>query len=125
MGTGRADEISPWFQNERFWRECYGFLFPDQAFDDGRKQVGQVQALTGVEGGDALDLCCGPGRHAVPLAQRGFRVTGVDRSPFLLATAGRRASESDVWLTLDSPRSSFTATSTGGPSLRTRFGSSR
>ena len=26
-----------------------------------------------------LDLCCGPGRHAVRLAALGYRVTGIDR----------------------------------------------
>jgi SAM-dependent methyltransferase len=26
-----------------------------------------------------FDVCCGPGRYALPLAARGYRVTGVDR----------------------------------------------
>lgn len=34
-----------------------------------------------------LDLCCGQGRHAVPLAQLGYRVTGLDLSRPLLARA--------------------------------------
>lgn len=34
-----------------------------------------------------LDLCCGPGRHALELARRGYEVTGVDRD----AVAIRRA----------------------------------
>ncbi len=37
-----------------------------------------------------LDVCCGPGRHAIPLAQRGYRITGVDRDAASLA-AGRQA----------------------------------
>jgi SAM-dependent methyltransferase len=36
---------------------------------------------------DVLDLCCGRGRHALPLAERGYRVTGVDRAPAALAEA--------------------------------------
>jgi ubiquinone/menaquinone biosynthesis C-methylase UbiE len=36
---------------------------------------------------------CGYGRHAIPLARAGYRVTGVDRSPTLLAEARRRAGE--------------------------------
>ena len=31
--------------------------------------------------GAALDLACGPGRHALYLAERGWRVTAVDGSP--------------------------------------------
>jgi SAM-dependent methyltransferase len=34
-----------------------------------------------------LDLGCGTGGHALPLAARGFRVTGVDRSPQMVAAA--------------------------------------
>jgi SAM-dependent methyltransferase len=36
---------------------------------------------------------CGYGRHAIPLVRAGYRVTGVDRSPTLLAEARRRAGE--------------------------------
>jgi SAM-dependent methyltransferase len=34
-----------------------------------------------------LDLGCGTGNHALPLAARGWQVTGVDRSPEMLAHA--------------------------------------
>ena len=46
--------------------------------------------------GTVLDLGCGPGRHAVPFAQRGFRVTGVDLSVFHLEKAKERASAAGV-----------------------------
>ncbi|GHO54662.1 class I SAM-dependent methyltransferase [Ktedonobacter robiniae] len=38
-----------------------------------------------------LDLCCGYGRHALPLADRGYEVTGVDRDIHVIAEAQRRA----------------------------------
>ena len=38
-----------------------------------------------------LDAGCGTGRYAVELADHGYRVTGLDRSPALLAVARRRA----------------------------------
>jgi len=38
-----------------------------------------------------LDLGCGTGGHAVPLAQRGYEVVGVDRSEAMLAQARQRA----------------------------------
>lgn len=40
-----------------------------------------------------LDLGCGTGGHAVPLAQRGLAVTGVDRSPGMLERAGEKAAD--------------------------------
>lgn len=52
--------------------------------------------LTGApEDGELLDVPCGFGRHAVPLAGAGYRVTGVDRSEPLLAEARRRAAAGD------------------------------
>jgi len=41
--------------------------------------------------GDALDLACGAGRHAVLLAQQGYYVTGVDASSAALEIAKERA----------------------------------
>ncbi len=38
-----------------------------------------------------LDICCGPGRHASPLVEQGYLVTGVDRDATAIATARQRA----------------------------------
>jgi SAM-dependent methyltransferase len=43
--------------------------------------------------GSILDLGCGTGGHALPLAQRGLTVTGVDRSVTMLDEARRKAGE--------------------------------
>ena len=40
--------------------------------------------------GRLLDLCCGYGRHALRLAERGYQVTGLDRDPEAIAEAERR-----------------------------------
>jgi SAM-dependent methyltransferase len=40
---------------------------------------------------DVLDVCCGAGRHALPLAARGHRVTGLDRDERMLSQARREA----------------------------------
>lgn len=43
-----------------------------------------------------LDVGCGPGRHAIALAQAGLQVTGVDVSAGFLDVARGRAAEVDV-----------------------------
>lgn len=54
--------------------------------------VGWLDAgLIGAQGGRALDLGCGPGRNALLLAERGFRVDAVDLSPTAVAWARERA----------------------------------
>lgn len=47
-----------------------------------------------------LDLGCGTGGHAVPLARRGYRVAGVDRSAEMLARAAEKAQEAGVAIDL-------------------------
>ena len=85
-----------WFADESFWAEIYPFEFPPPVVDAGVAQVDKAIALGGVRGGDALDLGCGPGRHAIPLARRGFQVTAVDLSPFHLTKARERAEVAQV-----------------------------
>ncbi|HEY6340011.1 MAG TPA: class I SAM-dependent methyltransferase [Bryobacteraceae bacterium] len=82
-----------WFENDEFWRAFYPWMFHDRRFQSAPEEVEQLLALSGTTQGSALDLCCGPARHSIPLAQRGFHVTAVDRSPFLLNKARERAAE--------------------------------
>jgi ubiquinone/menaquinone biosynthesis C-methylase UbiE len=64
---------------------------------DEREGEAEAQALAAArlsacpDGGDLLDVPCGFGRHSLPLARAGYRVTGVDRSATLLDEARRRA----------------------------------
>jgi SAM-dependent methyltransferase len=83
--------MAGWFADESLWREVFPFEFGDATLAHGEVQVEHLLTLSGVKGGAALDLGCGPGRHAVPLAQRGFRVTAVDLSAFHLEKAKARA----------------------------------
>jgi SAM-dependent methyltransferase len=87
----RTISKGPWFEDEDFWRETYAFMFPKLRFEVAPNTVKQLMELTKVRGRTALDLCCGPGRHSVALAQRGFSVTGVDRTKYLLNKARARA----------------------------------
>jgi SAM-dependent methyltransferase len=47
-----------------------------------------------------LDIGCGTGGHALPLARRGHALTGVDQSPQMLARAAEKAAEAGVELEL-------------------------
>ncbi|HEY6348164.1 MAG TPA: methyltransferase domain-containing protein [Candidatus Angelobacter sp.] len=85
-----------WFENEGFWRDFYAYMFSPERFAAAKEEVSQIIALTQCSGGSLLDLCCGPGRHSVEFAQRGFQVTGVDRSTFLLDRAREHASQANV-----------------------------
>ncbi|MGO4883184.1 MAG: class I SAM-dependent methyltransferase [Bryobacteraceae bacterium] len=76
-----------WFENEEFWRTLYPYMFGEAKMAAAAGEVDRVLALSGVTGGRVLDLCCGPARHSLILARKGFDVTGVDRSPFLLSKA--------------------------------------
>lgn len=85
-----------WFEDEEFWRVLYPYMFPAERLASGGDDVAQVLALTGFTGHSVLDLCCGPGRHSVAFALKGYAVTGVDRTPFLLDQARQRAIEGGV-----------------------------
>ena len=47
-------------------------------------------------GGAVLDLACGIGRHSILLAEKGYRVVGVDLSPAFIARAEELAAERGV-----------------------------
>jgi ubiquinone/menaquinone biosynthesis C-methylase UbiE len=85
MASGHGE----WFADESIWKD-------ESAFSVADEQVEKILRLTGVDGGTVLDLCCGPGRHAVALAKRGFAVTAVDRTAFLLDQARARAAHSNL-----------------------------
>src|SRR5205814_3776760 len=65
------------------------FLPPEKT----EREVDDLLRLLKLPPGSAiLDLGCGYGRHALPLAQRGYQVTGFDKSEHLL----RLAQQSDA-----------------------------
>lgn len=80
-----------WFDDESFWREFYPFMFPEQRFAAAAEQMKKALALTKPSGKSVLDLCCGPGRCSIALAKKGYVVTGVDRTKYLLDKARTNA----------------------------------
>jgi len=82
----------PWFERDEFWQVFGASLFSEAGWRQATERTGPMVELLGLEPGAAvLDLCCGPGRFALELARRGFRVTGVDRTRPYLEEARRRA----------------------------------
>ncbi|MEA2063132.1 MAG: class I SAM-dependent methyltransferase [Gemmatimonadota bacterium] len=68
--------------------------YTPELYRDEVSQTGhQVEALASFLGAPAdaplLDLCCGWGRHAVPLAEKGYKVVGVDGSACFLERVQR------------------------------------
>ncbi len=64
--------------------------------EQSREQAFGAAALAEVEApAEILDCPCGFGRHALPLAEAGFLVTGLDRSESQLAEAERRRGEAE------------------------------
>src|SRR5271165_6977769 len=89
-----------WFEDESFWRDFYPVMFPPERFAAASAEVDQILSLTKPAGQKVLDLCCGPGRHSAEFAKRGFSVTGVDRTGFLLDKA-REHSSAVEWVQQD------------------------
>ncbi len=91
-----------WFDDDAFWRDLYPLLAKKSAEAAG--ETDKILALTKPKGKSVLDLGCGPGRFALAFAQRGFAVTGVDRTRFYLAKArvqARRAGVRVEWIQAD------------------------
>jgi ubiquinone/menaquinone biosynthesis C-methylase UbiE len=80
------------------WDEFFSDFYLRAYAGDARDATAEEQALAAArlagvtEEAELLDVPCGFGRHAIPLAAAGHRVTGVDRSGPLLDEARRRAS---------------------------------
>lgn len=86
--------MADWHGNDEFWSTFGGTMFDASAWEQAEVQVDDLIGLLGIEPGDRLlDLCCGPGRHTIELARRGFVVTGVDRTEEFLEECRRRADD--------------------------------
>ncbi len=93
--------------DDELWSVARNCMFPPSSFEAGPAEVAACLRLSQTaRGSDVLDLACGPGRHTIPLARAGYRVTGVDYSGSYLdelrhrvdAEAKRRGRPLDVEL---------------------------
>ncbi len=77
----------PWYRTffgDAYLRIYAAFLTPERT---AQEVEGIVTLLALPPGSRILDLACGYGRHAIPLAERGYQVTGQDLSAEFLAKA--------------------------------------
>ena len=86
----------PWWDvhfDELYLHISETILTPDRT----AREVAGIMTLLGLRPpARILDLCCGQGRHAVPLARAGYQVAGLDRSTYLLGEAQRTATRAGV-----------------------------
>lgn len=78
---------TPWYQNffgEDYQRIYSPFLPPERT---AQEVEGIIALLNLPVGSKILDLCCGYGRHTIPLAQHGYQLTGQDLSNVFLQQA--------------------------------------
>jgi SAM-dependent methyltransferase len=69
----------------------YDAFYRDKDYAAECDYLATLYARAGARPASILDLGCGTGAHALVLSQRGYRVTGVDRSPGMLAIARHKA----------------------------------
>jgi SAM-dependent methyltransferase len=74
----------------RGWDDYARFYDWENAQTMGRRDVRFWQRLASRTAGPVLELGCGTGRVAVPVARAGVRVIGIDRSASMLDRARRR-----------------------------------
>jgi SAM-dependent methyltransferase len=71
----------------------YDLLYRDKDYAGEAAYVQSLLARHHPEGRSILDLGCGTGRHALLLAEQGYRVCGVDLSREMLARAERQLAD--------------------------------
>jgi SAM-dependent methyltransferase len=86
-----------WYEDDEFWESFAPFFFTPERVESSSAQADGLIKLLGVApGARVLDLCCGIGRHSIALAQRGLKITGVDRTRAFLDRAKASADQAGV-----------------------------
>jgi len=84
--------MSSWHEEDQNWLLCAPLIFREERVQKTVQQVEDLVSLLGLPPrARVLDLCCGQGRHAIELARRGFRVTGVDRTAAFIEQAAAQS----------------------------------
>jgi SAM-dependent methyltransferase len=90
-----TDTKPAWHDNDDYWRDFGPAIFAPARWEAAALEVDRIIALLDLpelaDGVGVLDLPCGPGRHSIEFASRGYAVTGVDRTQRYLDEARSRA----------------------------------
>ncbi len=79
--------MAEWFE-EWFNTEEYLNVYRHRNDEDAERLIGLILSNIQLsDGADIIDLACGPGRHSILFAERGFNVTAIDLSENLLNVA--------------------------------------
>ena len=86
--------MSSWHDTDPFWIDFHDVMFHQRRWALAEEEVEGVIRLGWVaEESEILDMCCGPGRHALALASRGHHVIGIDRTVPYIEQARSRAAD--------------------------------
>lgn len=93
--VGRGQGVSHWFEA---LADHMGPAYLRYSFTKGTEQeVAALVDILGLEDGcSILDVGCGPGRHALALASRGYEVVGLDVSEAFVRIAAEAAERSGL-----------------------------
>lgn len=87
-----ADSKDEWFSEDDFWQNYAPLMFDAARWAEVPAVVDGIIAMTGLApGAKVLDSCCGPGRHGLEFARRGYRVCGVDITASYIQAFGESA----------------------------------
>jgi SAM-dependent methyltransferase len=89
--------------------------FFDADYTDYDEDIPVLAAFAQRTGGPLLDLGCGTGRALLPLAKRGYHVTGVDISPQMLRIAAAKARAARVVRRVTLVEGNYTDAPLAGP----------
>ncbi|MBN1634060.1 MAG: class I SAM-dependent methyltransferase [Ignavibacteria bacterium] len=79
--------MKEWFE-KWFSNKLYLEIYKERDDNDARTLINLIQRNSKLKlGGKILDVCCGPGRHSVEFARRGYSVLGIDISAYLIKKA--------------------------------------
>ena len=79
------------FGNE--YSTVYDMLYEEKDYEAECNFLEDIFETHGLNVKKILDLGCGTGGHLIPLINRGYEVTGVDRSPHMLSSLRKKTEE--------------------------------
>jgi SAM-dependent methyltransferase len=75
----------------QYYSKYYDLIYADKDYANETKYILAVLARYGLRAGRLLEFGCGTGRHALLLAETGFNIIGIERSPDMAEEAIRRS----------------------------------